>query len=87
MNIVKKHIQRCRDKKMATNYGTATDAQKKVLETMDIEIAAYETIIAIPERSIKQTLIEEHRQQERELVEEVRSDVAEAKKEEEDYGA
>lgn len=75
--MVQKHITNCKAKKLATNYGTASDEQKRLLEKMDIEISAYEAMIEIPAQCIRRTLINEHETEEKNLIEEVKQDVKE----------
>lgn len=66
--VIKKHIKRCKEKKLNTNYAKATQEQKKFLEHMDIEIATMESLIEIPAKVIKQAQIKEHQDEEEKII-------------------
>lgn len=75
--VVKKHIERCKKKKLTTNYAKASDEQKKLLEQMDIELATMENLIELPARAVKHALLAEHTKAERNVVQEITSDIEE----------
>ena len=73
--VIQKYIRRCEQKKVATNYAKASVEQKRLLEQLDVELDTMRNMIQLPERAIRQALVREHEQEEKDLMEEVRQDV------------
>lgn len=74
--MIKHQIDQCNSVKLRTNYAKVSPEQKKALEYMDIEIETLKTMIAIPENTIKQSEIAEQENIEKELIAEVKTDIA-----------
>lgn len=76
VTMIRKRIALCDAIKLRTNYAKASPEQKKALEYMDIEKETLKIIIAIPENTIKQSDMAEQENIEKELIEEIKTDIA-----------
>lgn len=75
--VIKKYIKQAKERKLSVNLAKASPELKRQLELMDQEVATLEWMIEIPARTIRYDLIKKHEEKEREIVEEIQTEMKE----------